>query len=70
MDYKQLLAKYIQHVGDEEGTDFIDNCHYNETFTYEEIDALIDLVGNAECKAGLIQRRDSYREWVAEGRPD
>lgn len=45
IDYKNLLVKYINHVSECEGTDFICSMRFNETkmFTEEEKSELIKL---------------------------
>ena len=44
MDYEELLRKYIEHVRQSEGTDFIDRLNFSASsdvvFTEEEVDAL------------------------------
>lgn len=43
MDYQELLKKYIAHVGDQEGTDFIPevgNQSPTHHFTQEELEHL------------------------------
>lgn len=44
MDYKELLKKYMQHVGDCEGTSFLhllnSGCGCEVDFTNEEVEAL------------------------------
>jgi hypothetical protein len=41
MDYKSLLSKYIKHVGEEEGVDFISRCSLSDS-TLDEIEALVE----------------------------
>lgn len=55
IDYKELLEKYIDHVGDCEGTDFTSNIwfqndgltsrHGSQVFTLEELTELRRLAG-------------------------
>lgn len=33
VDYKELLHKYIEHVGQEEGSDFINQVGYSKQFS-------------------------------------
>lgn len=40
MNYKLLLTKYIEHVGEVEGYDFIPKTHGAYEFTEEELEAL------------------------------
>lgn len=46
MDYKELLKKYINHVGDQEGIDFTDRDK-PDWFTDEEWKELIDVAKEA-----------------------
>lgn len=55
MDYKELLRKYIEEVGTQEGTDFIPKCTGNRPekmlpFTQEELNILWKLTGWDEEK--------------------
>ena len=43
VDYEDLLAKYISHVGYEEGTDFIDSLVVNSQWSEEDIKAIEEL---------------------------
>lgn len=43
MDYKSLLVKYIAHLHDVEGADFIDTGRHSDVvFTEDEVAALRD----------------------------
>ncbi len=62
MDYKELLRKYINHVGYEEGTDFLNiNCG---EFTEEEFKELQDISGRPfpESKETLVRTVDYLRD--------
>ena len=44
VDYRELLKKYIEHVGDCEGTDFIDEYRFMpRVFSEEEANILWEL---------------------------
>jgi hypothetical protein len=44
IDYRELLKKYIEHVSNEEGFDYINERHKDlELFTEEEWEALYKL---------------------------
>ena len=44
MDYKDLLIRYIAHIGDIEGVDFLNPRNYNpKLFTSEQYSELIKL---------------------------
>lgn len=46
MDYKELLAKYMKHVADYEGTTFVNvlnSPHCDVEFTDEEVEALEEI---------------------------
>lgn len=45
IDYKELLSKYIAHVKQEDGNDFIAQMYFvGKTFTNEEKKALREIV--------------------------
>lgn len=46
MDYRELLKKYINHVGECEGKDFTDN-NYFSVFTEEEFMELKEIAEEA-----------------------
>jgi hypothetical protein len=50
IDYKTLLIKYIEHVGQSEGADFIGGGYSSVNFTDDEMKA-------------LREARDAYREY-------
>lgn len=48
INYKHLLKKYIEHVGDEEGVDFIPKDGWDartSSFSDDELEVLWDLAG-------------------------
>ena len=55
IDYRELLMKYIEHVGECEGVTFMSKCHEPRTglFTTEEWEELQRLDGESE-KYGKI----------------
>lgn len=48
MDYEELLRKYIRHVGNMEGVDFITSRLLEKDFNDEEIDTLLRLSMEAD----------------------
>jgi len=48
MNYKELLKKYIKHITDIEGVNFIDNVNYlpsEQDFSEKEVEILENLSG-------------------------
>jgi hypothetical protein len=43
IDYKQLLWKYLNHVGAEEGVTYWQNSSADDRFTDEEFEALAEI---------------------------
>lgn len=54
IDYRDLLAKYIDHVGEEEGTTFL--VYPRDRFTTEELAALREI--EAEVAAKRFNQKD------------
>lgn len=48
IDYKALLAKYLDHVADCEGAFFLDHLTAYDTFTAREYATLMDVVQELE----------------------
>lgn len=59
IDYRHLLAKYMEHVGEQEGTCFIGrSLDQNLDFTDEERDALRGIEYNTPPETATVLKSD------------
>lgn len=61
MDYKELLKKYMNHVGEYEGYSFIPNSPYGNV-TAEDIEELKKIEKQIDCNHDLFISRGGFKQ--------
>lgn len=63
VDYKQLLIKYMAHVGDEEGAVFVPTFGSKFVFTKDELAFLEEI--NAAQEKGELPQKAPNGNWMS-----